>query len=220
MARPLTSPHHGLTEDRNRPFHVATLAVVASMAVLVSAGFVGAGAETSDTAPPADAPAPDAPPDAPPDAAAFMTPARLVALIQAIDADAEPFGAGVEFHIGDRPLTLVYDAAADRMRIITPIIPAESAGPALLERMMQANFDTALDARYAIGRELVWAAFIHPLSPLTDEQVISGVAQTVTLAETFGATFTSGALVYGGGDSGELYEALRDALSEALEHDI
>ncbi len=31
---------------------------------------------------------------------------------------------------------------------------------------MQANFDTALDARYAIAKGALWSTFIHPLSDL------------------------------------------------------
>jgi len=39
---------------------------------------------------------------------------------------------------------------------------------------MQANFDSALDARYAIAKGKLWSAFIHPLSELNEEQFFSG----------------------------------------------
>jgi hypothetical protein len=48
---------------------------------------------------------------------------------------------------------------------------------------------------------MLWSAFIHPLSDLSDHQFIDGLAQTVNLAATFGTTYSSGALVFGGGDS-------------------
>lgn len=47
----------------------------------------------------------------------------------------------------------------------------------------------------------MWATFIHPLSTLHDRQFISAIGQTVNLALTFGTTFSSGAMSFGGGDS-------------------
>jgi len=40
--------------------------------------------------------------------------------------------------------------------------------------------------------------------------LVSAIAQTITLANTYGTTFSSGALSYGGGDGAqELYEQLK-----------
>ena len=47
----------------------------------------------------------------------------------------------------------------------------------------------------------MWSAYIHPLSELTEHQFIDGLAQTVNLAATYGTTYSSGALIFGGGDS-------------------
>ena len=57
--------------------------------------------------------------------------------------------------------------------------------------------------------------FIHPLGSLTQEDFLSGVAQVVTAAETFGASYTSGAVVFGGGDSNEIHKDLLDQLEKA-----
>ena len=72
-----------------------------------------------------------------------------------------------------------------------------------LLRLMQANFDSALDARYCIANGIIWSAFIHPLSILSDEELLSGLAQAITAAASFGSTYSSGALIFKGGDSGE-----------------
>ena len=85
-----------------------------------------------------------------------------------------------------------------------------------LMRALQANFDSALDARYAVANELVWATYIHPLSPLLEGQFLSAVAQTYTAAETFGTTYTSGAFTYGGGDSAEEQRKLLEELEKKL----
>ena len=73
--------------------------------------------------------------------------------------------------------------------------------PEELLRLSQANFDTALDARYAVAKGLLWATFIHPLSELHDKQFIAGIGQTVNAAKSYGTTYSSGLLSFGGGDS-------------------
>ena len=83
-----------------------------------------------------------------------------------------------------------------------------------MQRLMQANFDSALDARYAIARGQVWGVFLHPFAELERDQLISGIAQTVNVAKSYGTLYSSGACQFGGVDSGrwqrELIEELLD----------
>ena len=79
-------------------------------------------------------------------------------------------------------------------------------------RMMQANFDAALDARYAVANGRLWGVFIHPLSPLEKDQFLSGLVQTITVAKTYGTGYTGGAAVFGGGDSNGIYQNLFEEL--------
>lgn len=65
-------------------------------------------------------------------------------------------------------------------------------------RVLEANFHSALDARYATSDGVLYAAFIHPLSPLTEAEVRSAVAQVASLVRSFGTTYSSGELAYGG----------------------
>ena len=81
---------------------------------------------------------------------------------------------------------VITDERADRMRVIVPIAKVEDVDKEELIRLMQANFDSALDARYCIANGVLWSAFIHPLSILSDEEFISGLAQAITAAATFG----------------------------------
>ena len=83
-------------------------------------------------------------------------------------------------------------------------------------RMLQANFDAVLDSRYAVAGGNVWSVFIHRLSSLTSEDLISGVAQTAVAADTFGTSFTSGAVVFGGGDSSGIHRDLEERLRQAI----
>lgn len=144
-----------------------------------------------------------------------MTSEKLVELIQKFDKDAKAQGNGIEFSLNERALFMVYDSKADRMRIISPIAQAGLANEETLTRMLQANYDAVLDARYALANNVIWAVFIHPLSSLTQEDFLSGIAQTVTAAETFGSSYTSGSMVFGGGDFNAIHEDLLKQLEKA-----
>lgn len=77
----------------------------------------------------------------------------------------------------------------NRRQTIAPgaegISSRRSAGEELL-RLLQANFDSALDARYAVARGILWAVYIHPLSALTDREFLPGLGQTVNIVRTYG----------------------------------
>ena len=140
-----------------------------------------------------------------------MTIARMDEIIRRLDKEvASPRAGAWQFQVSDRPVIIVTDQSNDRMRIIYPIGKVEGLPEGALKRLMQANFDTALDARYAIARGLVWSTYIHPLRALHDRQFISAIGQTVNLAVTFGTTFSSGAMSFGGGDSRGNHSAQTD----------
>lgn len=138
----------------------------------------------------------------------LMTPERMLEIVQAIDPEAAQQGTLIQVTIEEIPVLIVFDPRADRMRAITPIRSAEGLAPEDLQRMMQSNFDTSLDARYAVAQGKLWAAFIHPLSPLDKNGLLSGLGQVVNLALTYGSTYSSGALAFGGGDSQGLIQEL------------
>ena len=147
-----------------------------------------------------------------------MTAQRLIEIIADIDPEASVTPVGLELTLGDIPVLVVMSPGADRMRAMVPIASIEDVTPEEMTRMMQANFDTALDARYAVAQGRVWGVFIHPLAALEREQFLSGLAQTVTLAQTYGTLYSGGAQVFGGGDSNEIYDGLlRDLLERGQE---
>jgi len=141
--------------------------------------------------------------------------AALLAIVTAFDEEAQLTQNGAVFAIDEVVVTLVFDVNADRMRLMAPISASDDLSEDQLKRLMQANFDTALDARYAIARGQLWSTFIHPLTSLSQEDFVSGLAQTVTLVNTYGTTFSSGAMSFGGGDSnGEIQRLLERLLGE------
>jgi hypothetical protein len=141
-----------------------------------------------------------------------MTLTRMAEIVQALDADANIMPNGFEFSIDDVPVLIIADAQANRMRAMVPISSVEGMTPEEMERAMQANFDSALDARYAIARGRLWGVFIHPLKELERDQLISGIAQTVNVAQTYGSLYTSGAAQFGAGDSSGLQAQLLQEL--------
>ena len=141
-----------------------------------------------------------------------MTLERLAAIVIALDPQAVARGAALEFTLEDIPVIVIADPRADRMRAMVPIASAEGLTEADLMRMMQANFDSALDARYAVAHGRLWGVFIHPLSPLEKDQFLSGLVQTITVARTYGTAYTGGGAVFGGGDSNRIYRELLESL--------
>ena len=144
-----------------------------------------------------------------------MTVPRMAEILTAIDENATVEPGGMTLTIASVPVTVIVDPRANRMRVLVPISSTQGLAEDDLMRLLQANFDTALDARYAVANGRLWSTFIHPLAELETEQLISGLAQTVTLAQTYGDTYTSGALSFGGGDSRGLLQDLLD-LGEEL----
>ena len=143
---------------------------------------------------------------------------HLSKLIHRIDKSVQGKPGYWVFVVEGREVSVITDEKADRMRIIVPITPTEKIEKDLLYRLMQANFDSALDARYSIANDILWSAFIHPLSELGDKEFLLGLGQTVNLALTYGESYSSGALVFGGGDSQSLHrrELIDKLLREGL----
>lgn len=141
-----------------------------------------------------------------------MTVPRLEEIVRAVDPEADVTPGAMALTIEDIPVIVVHDASNDRMRAMTAIRSASGIPAEELMRIMQANFDAALDARYAIAQGRLWSVFIHPLGDLRKDEFLSGLGQVVNLALTYGSTYTSGALTFGGGDSNGLHRALIDKL--------
>ena len=104
------------------------------------------------------------------------------------------------FDYRERVVMVVTDESHNRMRIITPVAEVADLEESIWLIALTANFDRALDARYAVNGDYLWSAFIHPLQQLSDAQFLDALDQVVTLADNFGTTFTSSDLVFGGGE--------------------
>jgi len=127
-------------------------------------------------------------------------------ILERLDEDLQNQNGNWQLTIADVPVVIVTDTTNNRMRIMVAIRKADTLTPEDLTRIMQANFDSALDARYAIAKDLLWSTYIHPLSTLHDRQLIEAIGQTVNLARTYGLSYSSGLLLFGGGDSSAIQQ--------------
>ena len=88
-------------------------------------------------------------------------------------------------------MALLSDEEYNRMRIISPITKYSILAPKIKDSLMNSNFHLALDARYAVSEDSLYAAFLHPLSSLTGEDFQSALKQVHNLSISFGKTYSS-----------------------------
>ena len=136
-----------------------------------------------------------------------MTPQKMAEIVMSLDRNAQNEGNQFVFEVEGRQLIIVFDPYADRMRCMSPVMQLDQVPDEIHLRMLQANFDSVLDCRYAVANDLIWSAFLHPFRSLTEEDLHSAISQVRTAAETFGTTFSSGALMFRGGDTEQMNES-------------
>jgi hypothetical protein len=94
------------------------------------------------------------------------------------------------------PVFVFSDDSNDRMRVMSPIGVVEELDPELLHVLLQANYDRALDARYAMRGNELWSVVVHPLATLATDDLPSLFDQVVLLVKNTGSTFASTDLVF------------------------
>ncbi len=102
----------------------------------------------------------------------------------------------ITFKYKNVKMALISDVKYNRMRIIAPIIEYPLLSDDKKQAVMKSNFHLALDARYAVSDNILYSAFIHPMSPLTADELGDALNQVSTLARTFGTLYSSGSLSY------------------------
>ena len=111
-------------------------------------------------------------------------------------------------------LYVVADEEHDRMRIMAPIGEMRKADAGFLSILLQANFDRALDAKYAMRKRELWSVFMHPMSTLVPDDLGGFMDQVAKLVHNTGTTYASSELIFGVEDESELdqeYEVDRDS---------
>ena len=107
-----------------------------------------------------------------------MTNVRLGELISELSDEVKGQFGYWQFLVQQRDVLVITDEHHNRMRIMTPVTSEDKLDAEELSRLLSANFDRALDAKYAISNETLWSVFTHPLAELTDEQFIGCLLYT------------------------------------------
>jgi hypothetical protein len=127
-----------------------------------------------------------------------FTGADLKSILEnAVDEVTSSEGNVIGFRHAEVDLLCIFDETHDRMRIIAAVKPYAEVTPEEKDRMFSANFHSALDARYCASNGILYAAYLHPLSSLTRENLLSSVYQVASLRISFGHDYSSGLLSFG-----------------------
>jgi hypothetical protein len=100
---------------------------------------------------------------------------------------------------GDVQIFVLSDETHDRMRIMAPIGELKTLQARVLKVLLEANYDRALDAKYALRGREVWSVSVHPLATLAPDDFASFLDQVVRLVKNTGSTYASSDLVFGAG---------------------
>jgi hypothetical protein len=126
-----------------------------------------------------------------------MTQARMEQIFgDQVDAIEGPSGA-IRTIVDEVEIYLISDPTSDRMRLLAWVADVNRVDPRIVNVLLQANFYRTLDARYAVSEGIVFSAYLHPISTLSREELISGFDQVLALAKNFGTTYSSGKLDFG-----------------------
>ncbi|MFN8587229.1 MAG: hypothetical protein U0704_05450 [Candidatus Eisenbacteria bacterium] len=135
------------------------------------------------------------------------------ALGKLLDSYLHDFEGQPGFWRGSRqevPVFVFSDDEHDRLRMMAPIGIVEELDSDLLHVLLQANYDRALDARYAMNGNELWSVVVHPLATLATDDLPNLFDQLVTLVKNTGSTFASTELVFQAPPTGLVLEAEDD----------
>lgn len=101
-----------------------------------------------------------------------------------------------EVYYKERSMLVLTDEPNNRMRIFTPIAAEEEVGVREFKLMLEANFHSALDAKYSLYNGFIISVYTHPLKELSESQLVDALSQVAVLANNFGSTYSSTDLIF------------------------
>ncbi|TRX47145.1 hypothetical protein FNH22_30465 [Fulvivirga sp. M361] len=107
----------------------------------------------------------------------------------------------VEYELDGVHIYLVTDESANRMRLMAGVVEQSKIEADEMVTLMQANFDKALDAKYALSKGVLWSVFAHPLKELEKEQIVDALYQVKNLVNNYGTTYTSTDFIFNTGEN-------------------
>lgn len=132
-----------------------------------------------------------------------MTIEKMDSIFSAEAEELDGDGGTWQLFYGNRVVFILTDATHNRMRIFTPIGAEEDLEEGQQKAMLEANFHSALDAKYSLYNGFIVSVYTHPLKELTTEQLKEALAQVIILANNFGGSYSSTDLLFGQGQTEE-----------------
>ena len=120
-----------------------------------------------------------------------LTNKKLGKILKKHAIEIEGSDGGWELVLDRRPILVAADQNANRVRIFTFVAKLEEVNNDELEKLLRANFNSAVDAKYAIHNGLVMSIYSHPMDDLTELQVADALQQVDNLAENFRTSYSS-----------------------------
>jgi len=103
----------------------------------------------------------------------------------------------IEYELDGIRIYLITDELNNRMRMMSGIVEIDKLQENDLQTLLEANYDRALDAKYAISNNVLWSVYAHPLKELEKEQILDALIQVKNLVVNYGTTYNSTDMIYG-----------------------
>ena len=126
-----------------------------------------------------------------------MTVEKMDSIFRAEAEEIDGEGGIWQMFYGNRIVFVLTDEVHNRMRIFTPIGSEDDLEANQQRSMLEANFHSALDAKYSLYNGFIVSVYTHPLKELTTEQLKDALGQVVILANNFGTSYSSTGLIFG-----------------------
>jgi hypothetical protein len=112
----------------------------------------------------------------------FMTPSTISAQLTQLFGDSATVLAPGSWQVNTSDYRLLVLLSDDQswLRMLVPIAPAQDADP-FLEQLLEANFDTTQQVRYALQQGILWAVFQHSCEGLSDTDFVAATQQLLHL---------------------------------------
>ena len=95
-----------------------------------------------------------------------------------------------EVSVGMSRLIVMAHHDTDRLRIMVPVAAVDHPDPQTFQRLLEANFITTMDARYAIYSDVLWAVFLAPLSTVSEHLFDTAITEVLQpLANNTGSSY-------------------------------
>lgn len=113
-----------------------------------------------------------------------MTPEEISNILKELFGDSVETPAATSWQVETPKFRLLVLLSEDGtwLRILLPIADAQEAQP-FFDKLLEANFDTTLETRYALHQNVLWGVFQHSPATLVASDFSAAVARLLALQE-------------------------------------